>query len=84
MGRAWWQDMTVERAARAIFLARAGAMNKVDARILARAALGAIREPTPEMIAVASEAIHCPDIGKTPAVKEAWQAVIDWMLKRPD
>lgn len=42
--------MTIERAAKAIWLSRVGAMDKTDARILARAALEAIAEPTPAMI----------------------------------
>lgn len=53
-------------------------------RDFARAAIGAMREPTPEMIAEAWARLkraHLPRLGPGPGFKEAYQAAIDAALR---
>lgn len=68
----------IARAARAVWLIRAGAMTKADARILARAALEAIAEPTEEMIDAGIA--RYVDIGSD--LKEIWRVMHAVMLEK--
>jgi hypothetical protein len=72
--------MTIRRAARAIWLSRANAMSKVDARILARAALGAIEEPTPKMIE-AVQSRYSSDKLQEDFIAEIWRVAHLAMMK---
>lgn len=75
----------IARAARAVWITRAGAMTKADARILARAALEAIAEPTDEMIeaGIAKYMTIETGVGITrKELREIWRAMHDTILER--
>ena len=64
----------IERVARAI-AANAGREDWASFTSVARAAVVALREPTPEMLEAAIP--NCPDWGDLP---QDWQAMIDYVL----